>query len=268
MEEINPSVKDILDAFYDWAPPELALSWDNSGHAIGDPGKPVRKICCALDVSCSSIDFAKKEGAELLITHHPILISPIKSILEDSISGKRIIASIKNGISIVSLHTNLDAAKGGVNDLLSELLGVKGPRLVEDPEGAKILRIGKLAPPRRLDELLSEVKRALGCEALSFTGKRDIVIESLAICGGSGSSYWQLAMENGADCLLTGELRHHDALDARDAGFSIIGAGHFETEAPIVERLAQYLREKAEGNNWDLEVSIFKGETSPIEIFS
>ncbi len=267
MEEINPSVKDILDAFYEWAPAELALSWDNPGQTIGDPGRQVKKICCALDISLSTIDFAKTQGAQLLVTHHPILISPIKSVLEDAVVGKRIIESISGGISIISLHTNLDAAKGGVNDLLSELFDVKGPAPVEDSDGANILRIGQLVPPRRLDQLLAEVKEKLGCQAVFYTGRQDQVVSRLAICGGSGGSYWQLAKDNGADCLLTGEVRHHDALDARDAGFSIVGAGHFETELPIVKRMAEFLNEKAAGNNWDIEVYTFSGEASPIEIF-
>ena len=266
MEEINPSVQDIVDALGKWAPDDLALSWDNPGHTIGNPAIQVKTITCALDPSFESIEFARATGAELLITHHPLPLNPLKAIRSDSVTGKRIQTLIHADIALVSMHTNLDAAKGGVNDTLCRLLNCQNVSTITDTEGVGLLRLGELVSHIEFSALMSMVKEKLGARTILFTGNQEKIVKKVAVCGGAGGGYWGLAMAHGADCLITGEVRYHDALDARDWGFNIGAAGHFETERPVIKTLVRYLLKTAEDKGWGIEVVCFDHESSPLYI--
>ena len=268
MEDINPSVSDILGALSLWAPPELAEDWDNPGLTVGNPEVRVKTIVVALDASLKGIEEASHRSAELLVTHHPLPLKPVRALIITEPTQGRIAMLLKKGISLVSMHTNLDAAQGGVNDCLGEILGLRDMVPLDNKDAPTGLgRLGRLQRPCTLGEFMALVKRRLGAPALSFAGDLSRHISMVAICGGSCGDMWRLAWKMGADCLLTGEIRYHQALDAVDAGLTIVAAGHFETERPIVKKIAEFLKSQAEERGWEVKVHRYLEECSPLKIF-
>lgn len=269
MEEINPSVSDIFGVLTELAPIELAEGWDNPGLTIGNPRGIVKRVVCALDASSNSIKYALEKRADLLVTHHPLPLKPLSHLLKQNPVGSRIYELIKSEISFISMHTNLDIAQGGVNDCLCGILGLKDVAPIDpDGKGFGLLRIGELTKTLSLSDFMLEIREKLGAKMLAYTGSPHKLVKRIAVCGGSGSSLWELAQQNGADCLLTGELKHHDALDAGDAGFSIVAAGHFETERPVIDKVTEFLMAKAKERDWEVIIYPYVDEQTPINIFS
>lgn len=230
-----PTVKEILDFINSLAPFDTQESWDNSGLLIGDPERQISRASLALDATCATVTAAKENGAELLITHHPVIFSPIKKILADSIPYRL----LSNGISAISAHTCLDSAQGGVNDTLAAILELEDIRPLElDGTDTPLVRIGRLKTPMSGDELAKHVAEKLGCRLrLADSGK---TVTTVAVCGGSLSSLvYELIGK--VDALVTGDLSHHYFIDAADSGLTAIAAGHFETENPVVAVLSDKL---------------------------
>ena len=242
-------LEEILSFFRTRFPEELKEEWDNVGLMTGDENQDISKVLVTLDVTQDTVQEAISFGAELIISHHPLIFSPIKSITEDTVSGSLIRQLIKNDISVYSMHTNFDKAKGGMNDLLAEKLGLLNIReYFEDelltPEGKKldnIGRVGKLPSPMTLDDLADFVKASLGSTAIKIFGDGDEMIESVALCTGSGGSMLYSAFNSGADAYITSDLGHHHAQTASEIGLNMIDAGHFETENIITEYLYDVL---------------------------
>lgn len=230
-----PTVKEILDFINSLAPFDTQESWDNSGLLIGDPDRQISRAALALDATCATVTAAKENGAQLLITHHPVIFSPVKKILADSIPYRL----LSGGISAISAHTCLDSAQGGVNDTLAAILELEDIRPLElDGTDTPLVRIGKLKTPMSGDEFAKHVAEKLGCRLrLADSGK---TVTTVAVCGGSLSSLvYELIGK--ADAFVTGDLSHHYFIDAADSGLTAIAAGHFETENPVVAVLADKL---------------------------
>ncbi len=233
-----PTVKQIYDFINSLAPFGTQESWDNSGLLLGDPDRQVSRVSLALDATCKTVAAAKANGAELMITHHPVIFSPAKKIL----AGSVVYELLTNGISAISAHTCLDSAQGGVNDTLASIIGLTDIEPLElDGTDVPLVRKGKLPHTMSGEGLAMLVKEKLGCNLrLADSGRP---INTVAVCGGSLSSL-TYELIGKVDAFVTGDLTHHYFIDAADSGLTAIAAGHFETENPVMAVLAQKLCEK------------------------
>ena len=224
------------------APKETALSFDNCGLLVGTEKAEIKKILVALDCTLAVAEEAAELGADLVLTHHPVLFSGVKQILPDAPQTAAVYKLIRNGIGLFAAHTNLDAAEGGVNTALCKLLGILDPISVP-PEN--IMRVGELAEPMMLDDFARLVEKKLGATALVAGENRPV--RKVAVLGGSGGSDCAFAVEYGADCYVTGECKHSQAIEAGVMGLAVIAAGHFETENPVLIPLIEYLQANTDG---------------------
>ena len=214
------TVKNIYDYINSIAPFETQEDWDNSGHLIGDFRKEVKKCVLALDATKEVCLFAKDIGADLVLTHHPIIFGGIESVKADS--AVYILANA--GIAQISAHTNFDIANGGINDNLAEILELSDVRRIE----GSFIRVGELDMEMSIDDFAEFVCDKLESSGLRYT-QTDKPIKTVAVGGGACEEETEIAMQN-ADCFLTGDMKYHKMLDACEAGFAVISAGHFETE--------------------------------------
>lgn len=232
-------IKDILNYTETFAPLNSAMEFDNVGLLIGDKNAEVKKAVVALDITDKVIDEALDNNAQLIISHHPVIFSALKEIPSNSV----VYRLIKNNLNAVCLHTNLDLSPVfGVNTCLAESVGVKNAEFVE----GECLYIGELDYELTNKEFAKTVKDALNCEGLRYTmpGKK---VKKIAICSGSGGDLAPIAKKNGADVLLTGEIKHHEILDANKLGIAVIDAGHFKTEDIVISPFTEKLNEKFPG---------------------
>ncbi len=241
------TVKDVYDYLNEIAPFDTAEEWDNCGLNVGSFDSEVKKIYIALDVTNRVIDAAKAFGADLVITHHPMLFNPVSEIHSDSIVYK----AVASGMSFIAAHTCLDKAEGGVNHCLAERVGVQN--LKTSTEDA-FLKYGEIEPCSAQD-FAKKIKDALGGSvAFTDSGK---TIKTVAMCSGGGGDMVAQAKQLGADAFLTGEAKHHEMLFAAEAGISLFVAGHFETENVVCKCLGEYLKNKF-GDQVEICVSALK----------
>lgn len=252
--ECRPTVKNIYDFIDSVAPFEKQCEWDNSGLLVGDPCREISKVGVVLDITSDAIKYAAERGIELIVSHHPVIFRPVKTFLEGDIP----FMLAKNGISAICAHTSLDCANGGVNDALAEILGFKNPvPLTESGETSMVRKV--VINETEADALAMLVADRLSTGVqLADCGK---TIDTVALCGGAGGSFLNAVAESGCDAFITGEARHHEFLAAYELGVTLISAGHFETENPVVAVLAERIRE-----NFDCEVEIIP-QKSPVEYF-
>lgn len=233
------TVRDIADYIQTLAPSELACSWDNNGLLAGFPEKEVSRVLVALDPFEAVAEEAAVWGAEVIVTHHPLIFEPLKSITDGDAKGRTLIKLLQSGISAVNAHTSLDIAQGGVNDCLAQKLGLQDVRSIGEE---KLLRMGTVSETE-LSHFLRNVKNALGCPTLRYAdgGKP---CRRIAVGGGACGSDWTVAAQAMCDTFVTADVKYNQFWDARDAGLTIIDAGHFYTENPVCEKLCRKLAEK------------------------
>lgn len=250
-------VSDIAEELERLAPPELAEPWDNVGLMTGDMEQAVKNIFVCLDVTSENVEQAAAFGADLIISHHPLIFSPVKRIVESDVSGGILRRLITKNISVYSMHTNFDKADGGMNDLLAKKLGLSQVRKYTseeclDESGKScdaIGRIGTLPSPMSMGDYTEQVKEALNCFSLRSIGEADEQVQTVALCSGAGGDFIYTAYRAGADVYVTSDVRHHEAQLAQELGMNLIDAGHFETENIICEFLSGYLLDKFEDVN-------------------
>ncbi|MBO5912704.1 MAG: Nif3-like dinuclear metal center hexameric protein [Clostridia bacterium] len=225
-------VKEILDFLYGIAPKELAEDFDNVGLLVGDEIAEVKGVMVSLDCFDEVIDRAEDLGANLIVTHHPIIFSGLKSVTADSLVYKL----ISKGISVISMHTNLDQADGGVNDALCDALDLFDVEALITSDGFS-MRKGFLDQPEDPYSFAKHIKEALGGAVKFVAGDHDIT--TVAVCGGSGGDFLIDAVKMGADALVTADVKHHLFIEAGRLGISLYDAGHFNTEDVIVSVLCR-----------------------------
>lgn len=241
------TVADVLRYMETLAPSSLAESWDNVGLLCGRKEKPVGKILVALDPFRNVIEEAIREGADLIVTHHPLIFeSPLMAVNEDTETGRCLLTLVEQGIAAINAHTNLDLASGGVNDALAETLGLQDIQLIQplgtDGQGRPygLLRMGTV-PEQELPTFLSNVKQRLHCEGLRYVDGGKLV-SKVAVGGGSCGSELQEAVEAGCDTFVTADVKYNHFRTAYEQGLNLIDAGHFHTENPVVAVLARKLQ--------------------------
>ena len=221
-------VKDFYGYLNSIAPFETQEDWDNSGMLVGDMDAEVKKVAVVLDITHEEIKKAKAIGADLIISHHPVIFSPVKSVTKGSVPYELVASSI----NALCCHTPLDIADGGTNDSLAELLGIEVTR-AEDP----ILRLGTVEPTTA-ENLAGKIAKTLNTKVrYADAGK---TIKKIAICTGAGCSLIEAAGE--IDAFITGDASHHNFLDCIQAGITLIAAGHYETEIVVVPVLVKKLQ--------------------------
>jgi GTP cyclohydrolase I len=229
-------LKDIMTVLDDIAPFEAAEEWDNVGLMVGDLESPINSVLVALDPSLEVIRSAKELGIDLILTHHPLFFQPIARIDLQDVLAKKIAMLIMTRINLISLHTNLDKAPGGVADELAKRFDLR------DIITQGYLRIGFINIPTSLNKWLTTMR--LKTVRLIDTG-RDV--SKVAVCPGSGMDYWKHAFRLGCDTFITGDVRYHAGLDAKEAGMNVVDLGHYGTEEIIVVPLAERLKQALTG---------------------
>lgn len=242
------TVGEILNWLEELAPLALAEEWDNVGLLAGRRGQTVNRVLCALDLTPSVLTEATEVGAELILTHHPILFRGRKNLCEEDAEGRLLCGLVRSGKALIAMHTNLDNAHPGVNDALAVRLGLSEVQGLEHG-----LCAGTLPSPTPLKTLAAQVEEALG-GAVRMYGDGERKVSRIAVLGGSGGSFWPEAAAAGAEVYLTGEMGHHHALDALGEGLCALECGHAATETPAVQWLYERLEDKAQKADWKLEV--------------
>ena len=222
-------------------PRSLSCDWDNDGISCApDLDAPVKGILIALDPTEDAVDQAIESGCNVILTHHPMLFRGLKTVDGHDTGSRKVIRMIQSGITAMAFHTRLDAADGGVNDVLAARLGLTDVEpFGEDgnPAGKPIGRVGNLPETMTADEFIQTVKTALDLPALLFAGCGKPV-RRVAVLGGAGDDDVFAAVAAGADTYVTGELRYHQLCDAPYGEMNLIMAGHYHTEAPVLGYLA------------------------------
>lgn len=233
------TVTHIYDAIDRLAPFWLTMDFDNTGILVGDRNREVSCALLALDCTPAVVEQARQLGAQLIITHHPVIFHPLKRVNEDAV----VYQLIRSDIAVISAHTNLDIAQGGVNDALASAIGLRdcrGLELLNEQTGAWLGRIGTLPEPLSPEAFAAHIKACLNASSVKFAAAPR-AIRTVALCSGSGADCLDAAISAGADALLTSEVKQHEYLAAAAAGISIFDAGHFDTEDIVTEPLRDYL---------------------------
>ena len=236
-------VGDILKFIENLAPRHMKMDWDNVGLLCGSSSAPVTKILLALDPFEHVCQEAAQWGADLLVTHHPLIFRPVSSVTDSCDTTRSIMTLCRHGISAINAHTNLDCAPGGVNDVLAEMLALTDIQVInpsgQDAEGRPwgLLRMGEVKE-QTLPAFLSHVKEALGCNGLRYAdgGK---TVHKVAVGGGSCAGDMLEALDAGCDTFVTADVKYNQFWDAEFVGMNLIDAGHFATENPIIAVLAE-----------------------------
>jgi len=262
-----PRVKDILDRLEKIAPTVLAEPWDNPGLQVGSYSQEITKIFFSLDPTLKALRSAERRNAQLLFTHHPLIFKPLTRLDINMHPGDVIAEAVKSRISVIAAHTNLDMAKGGINDILAGLLQLQNVEVLEkkDEAGyAGLGRIGNLPAAVSLPVLVEKVKKVFGAEQVKVVGREYEQARRLAVVGGSGGSLISLASKKGADLLVTGDIGHHHALEAESLGIALIDAGHFHTEKTAFAAFAEHLGAMATEWGWKVAIEVDEDETDPM----
>jgi len=241
---------DFLDSF---APTHLAEDYDNVGLLVGDSEKQIKNVMITLDVDEHVINDACEKGADLIISHHPLIFKPIKRLVSDDSVSKSVMSLIKNDISLISVHTNFDSVKSGLCDLfLDKIANTLNRVSIDGDEENGIGRIADLKKTVSLDKLLSDVKNAFSLNKLQYVGKEDKEISKIAVCNGGGADLIYSAKKMGADCFISGDFKYHHARFAYENNISLIEVNHYDAEIIFTEYLRTILNEQ-----FDSELNFF-----------
>lgn len=264
------SVSDVYGFLDKIAPVEMKMDFDNVGFLLGCAETEVTKIIVALDISNDVISEAAEYGAELIVSHHPMFFS-LKRITDSDITGKKIIRMLTAGQSAICMHTNLDAARGGVNDALAKAAGISGKEEAALlTEGAKLStgeafsygRVGCLQSPCSMQEYLKMLKKSLGTNGLRYYDSGREVFK-VAVVGGSGGDEFQNALKAGCDTFVTADIKYHLFLEAKELGINLIDGDHFCTENLVTKILAEQLNAAFP----NIQTSVSKSLTQPVKFY-
>lgn len=253
-------IRDVMGLLEELCPLSYACDWDNSGLQVGRADAEVSRLMIALDLTDEVIAAAEASGCGLIVTHHPLLFSPLRQVTGDGVPGRYVLRLAESGIACVSMHTNFDAAPGCMADLAAARLGLQNGVPVEPVGDGGIGKVGDLPEPVTLRALCGRIKEAFLLPAVTLydKGEADRLISRVGILPGSGKGEIGLALGLGAEVYVTGDMGHHPALDAMAEGLAVVDAGHYGLEWIFIEFMERYLRERLPG-----EIEI---RTAPFQI--
>lgn len=244
--------RELIEILEKLAPREYACDWDNPGFLAGREGKEVRRVLVALDATDQVIAQAVEEGADMVVTHHPLIFRPLKQVNDRNFISRRIVTLIQKDICYYAMHTNFDIAPGCMGDLAAKRLGMipEGPlEVTGEAEGCPIGigRIGAMPEAMTLDDLARRVKEAFGLPFVVVYGSGQVPepVSRVAISPGSGGSMMGCAVAAKAQALVTGDVGHHDGIDAAANHMAVIDGGHYGIERIFLPFVAGYLRREA-----------------------
>ena len=234
------TVRELYEYLNKRIPSALSCEWDNDGlMCCPKAEREVKKVLVTLDISAEAVKLAMKNGCDVILSHHPLVFKPIKSLTTDSGVSSKLIKLVQNGISAMSFHTRLDVLPGGVNDALAEKLGLKDVEPFGD-DGVMMGRVGTVSA-NSLENFAEFVKNALGAPVVFYNGEKEV--HKVAIVGGSGGDFISAAKRCGADTFVSGTIGYHDMADTKENGINLVEAGHYFTEAPVLEYLGDMVND-------------------------
>ena len=234
-------VKDIIKIIEDFAPLSIQEGWDNSGLCIGSPEDEVNSVLLALDCTPELVDEAVTVGADMIVTHHPLIFSGLKKISPDNKIGAAVTKAIKVGVAVYAAHTNADKVLAGVSGAMSARLGLQNVRVLdEDGEGTGLGVVGELPEPMGAETFVALVKERFGLKVVKTSKPLEKAVSRVAVCGGSGGSLIGAARKAGADVYVSGDISYHNYFT--EDGFMIMDIGHYESEIEIVDILFSLIK--------------------------
>ena len=247
--------KKVIEILEKQSPKSYACDWDNVGLLVGREDKEIQKIYIALDATDEAIEEAIANGADMLLTHHPMIFKGMKWVTQEDFIGRRIIRLIQNDISYYAMHTNFDVM--GMADLAADYLGISDTRVLEITSVSEtgeegIGRYGSLKKEMTVRECCEEVKQAFSLENVKVFGNLERKVKTAAISPGSGRSVISNALQAGVDVLITGDIDHHEGIDAVAQKLTVIDAGHYGVEHIFIPYMEQYLKREAK----ELEIAV------------
>ena len=238
-------VKEVLKAIEQFAPPQLAYSWDNVGLLVGNGEREVKRILITLDPDVDIVEEAVEKGCGLIVSHHPMFFKGAKHIRTDEPEGRAIELLMKNDISVIAAHTNMDCAEGGINAGLAEIFGLVNVGVLEenpDYPACGLGRVGDLKSTMTLNELAAFAKDALGVSGVRAAGAPGRLISRIAVAGGSCSEVIPLAVAKGCGAIITGDMKYHETINAVNSGICVVDAGHYGTERHVIGIFEEILK--------------------------
>jgi len=267
---VSDTVGSWMDLVHEVYPQSDAADWDHPGLQVGDPAWPIERVVIALDVTAAVLDEAAEHPATLLLAHHPLLLHPLRSLTPATAAGSLALRAARAGVAVAAAHTNLDAADdgAGTSDPVVAALSLVDVEALCSPAapGARAMgRVGMLPEPMPLHALARKIAVALPAPSTRVCGGADRIVHRVAVLGGAGTSAVPDAIAAGADVLITGDVRHHVALDALELGLALIDAGHHATEAAAMPAFAQRIAEAAARRGLRSPVRLSTVATTPWE---
>jgi len=250
------TVKELYEYLNKKIPQALSCEWDNDGlMCCPKADREVKKVLVTLDISSEMVKFAMKNGCDVILSHHPLVFKPVKSLTFEGGVPSKLIRLVQNGISAMSFHTRLDVLPGGVNDALSEKLGLKDVEPFGEG-GIMMGRVGSIGE-NTLENFAEFVKNVLGSPVVLYNG--ELPVRRVAVLGGNGDDFISAAKKCGADTLVSGRLGYHVMADAKENGINLVEAGHYFTEAPVLDYLADMVTDA------DRNIEIVFGDSNNIK---
>lgn len=234
--------KDIVRRLEKLYSSDMALEWDNVGLLVGRKEKEVKRIYVALDLTEEILVKAIEEKADMIVTHHPMIFSPLRTITDENFIGRRVVKLLQHDIAYFAMHTNYDVMR--MADLSADILNLKCQEVLERTSTQEDLGIGKIGICEKemtLIQCAKLVKEKFHLDAVQVFGKEDKCIQKIAVCAGSGKSVISVAIDKGADVLVTGDIGHHEGIDAVERDLAIIDAGHYGLEHIFIKDVSETL---------------------------
>ncbi len=274
---MSVKISELTNIVESLAPVGYAYKWDNVGLQLGSKNDNIKRALTTLEVTEAVLDEAIENNVDMIISHHPMIFSPLKKIIKEDLKGKLIYKAIQNNIAIYSTHTNIDIAPGGLNDYIANLLEIRDVEILEETDKSinpidneisinGIGRVGKLEKSRTLEELIVVIKKQINIEHVTVAGDLKANIEKIAIINGSGADLIELAIHKGCQCVITGDVKYHDAQDAISRGINVVDIGHYHGEKFFPEFLANYLSKETIEKGLDVEIIPSTVDINPFQI--
>ncbi len=237
--------REVITKLEELSPQKYAADWDNVGLLIGTKEREITHVYVALDATEEVIENAISCGAEMILTHHPMIFTPLRRITNDDFTGRRVIRIIHHDLCLYAMHTNFDVM--GMADAAADELGLRKRRVLSvtyEDEIAKegFGRVGRLPNVMTLEECVAHVKKCFHLEHVTVYGDLHAMVENAAVCPGSGKGMTDDALLAGADVFITGDVGHHNGIDMVAQGMAVIDAGHFGIEKLFIPYMQEFLR--------------------------